>query len=348
MSAIPWIGQDIVESINIANICFENSFSKLFNSGLKGFLIVCVIFIFLRDTFFTFNLFKYKLPFNQINLNFETIGIIHKNALKKSNKTIRLDKQEYIKTPPSFLAFLVGLIDGDGHIQITKTPKGFIAIKLVISLHLKDISTLQYIHSVIKTGKINIYKNLLSPTCKLVINRTDLQEVLFPLLKYNNIFFLTKARIDQYNLSMYIFEKNIKIYNDIPKYILAVFETPKNALDFTFLPFFKNWIIGFANSEGSFFIKHNKDGCFQLKQKLHTNLYEALKLVFCTDRKINIFNNNNQFSVSSKPDIQKVINFFSFSGLHPLVGFKYIQYIKWLNGLRDSSRYNNLNYPNVR
>jgi hypothetical protein len=33
-----------------------------------------------------------------------------------------------------------------------------------------------------------------------------------------------------------------------------------------------------------------------------------------------------QFSVSSKKDIQTVIDFFSFIGLHPLIGLKGIQY----------------------
>ena len=119
-----------------------------------------------------------------------TIGVIHNNALKKGNKALRLDKQEYISIPSSFLAFLVGLIDGDGYIQINKTSKGYITIKLVISLHLDDLSTLEYIHSVLKLGNLNIYKDLRSPTCKLVINKTDLQEVLFPLFIYNNIYSL--------------------------------------------------------------------------------------------------------------------------------------------------------------
>lgn len=259
-----------------------------------------------------------------------TIGIIHKNALKKSNKTIRLNKEEYILVPFSFLAFLLGFIDGDGYIQITKTSKGFIAIKLVISIHLEDISTLQYIYSVLKIGKINVYKDLRSPTCKLVINKTDLQEVLFPLLIYNNVFFLTKTRIDQFNMSMYIFKNDIKMYKDIPdiKNIPSIFETPKIPLDYTLLPFFNNWIVGFVCSDGSFLVKSNNDGCFQLKQRMHINLFEAFKLVFSTNRKINVTNDYSQFGVSSKSDIQKVIIFFSFSGLHPLNGLKYIEYIK--------------------
>ena len=306
ISAIPWIGQDIVESIKI---------TVLGNSLILLYAI---------------------LP---------TIGNVHKNALKKINKT--LDKKEYISTPKPFLAFLVGLIDGDGYIQITKTPKGFITIKLIISLHLEDISTLEYVKSILKLGKINTYKDLKSPTCKLVINRTELQEVLFPLLIYNNIFFLTETRINQFNLAINILKNDIKVFNDIPsrEIIEDVFKLPEDAYSYTKLHFFKNWIVGFTCSEGSFFIKSNGDGCFQLKQRVHTNLFEAFKLVFNTSRKIDITNNYSQFSVCSKSDIQTVINFFSFEGLHPILGLKYIQYIKWLSNLQNSTRYNKLHYP---
>lgn len=327
LSAIPWIGQDLVESkiiTIIINLCF----------GVTLFSIVTV--------------HKYQASQHRAGkASLPTIGVIHKNALKKNNKTLRLDKQEYISIPSSFLAFLVGLLDGDGYIQISKTSKGFIAMKLVISLHLEDLSTLEYIHSVLKLGKINIYKDLRSPACKLVINKTDIQEVLFPLLIYNNIFFLTDARVDQFNLAMYILKNDIKLYNEIHniKNIPTIFEIPKNPFDYTLLHFFRNWIVGFTYSEGSFFIKSNNDGCFQLKQRVHYNLFEAFKLIFDTNRKIDTTNNYNQFGVSSKSDIQKVINYFSFSGLHPLIGLKYIQYVKWLNNLRKSSRYSNLNYP---
>lgn len=305
ISAIPWIGQDIVESIKI---------------------IVLDISIILLYTL---------LP---------TIGNVHKNTLKKINKI--LDKKEYISIPKSFLAFLVGLIDGDGYIQVNKTTKGFITIRLIISLHLEDISTLEYIKSILKLGKINVYKDLKSPTCKLVINRTELQEILFPLLLYNNIFFLTETRINQFNLAFNIIKNDIIKFDDIPqKEIKEVFKLPEDAYGYTKLHFFRNWIVGFTCSEGSFFIKSNNDGCFQLKQRIHTNLFEAFKLVFNTNIKIDTTNNYNQFSVSSKSDIQRIINFFSFEGLHPIVGLKYIQYIKWLSNLQNSTRYNKLHYP---
>lgn len=309
MSAIPWVGQDIVES------------NKYIDSYSAGYLL-CVM-----------------LP---------TIGVIHHNALKKGNNVRKLNKQDYLNIPPSFISFLVGFIDGDGYIQITKTTKGYITIKLVISLHMDDISTLQYITSVLKMGKINIYKDNRSPSCKLVINKTDLQEIIFPLLIHHNIFFLTKTRNEQFNSAMYILNNNLKEFDKIPNIdgIPKIISLPNKAEHYVNLNFFKNWLVGFTMAEGSFFVKSNNDGCFQLKQRIHAELFESLKLIFETDKKIEVEKNlYNQFSVSSKGDIQKVINFFSFSGLHPLVGLKYISYSKWLNILRVTSRYGHLNFP---
>ena len=308
MSAIPWVGQDIVELKEITEINSEAFYIS-------------------------------SLPI---------IGTVHKNALKKVKSKSRLETQEYINIPSSFLAFFAGLVDGDGYIQITKTTKGYITMKLVISLHLEDISTLQFINSVLKVGKLNIYPDNRSPTCRLVINRTDLQEIVFPLFLYKKIFFLTETRANQFNLAMHILKNDIRIFDNIYSIenVPAYFELPKTPLDYTKLLFFKNWIVGFTMSEGSFFVKNNNDGCFQLKQRVHINLFEAFKLVFNTNRKIETEKGvYNQFGVSSKADIQNVINFFSFSGLHPLVGLKAIQYIKWLNLLRASKRYNSLNFP---
>jgi hypothetical protein len=112
------------------------------------------------------------------------------------------------------------------------------------------------------------------------------------------------------------------------------------------LSFFKDWLVGFVAAEGSFFVKSNNDGCFQIRQRLHMALFEAFKLVFNTTRKISVDNSLYvQFSVSSKSDIQNVINFFSFSGHHPLIGLKGIQYSAWLEKLRNSERYGELNFP---
>jgi hypothetical protein len=177
-----------------------------------------------------------------INKSLPTIGIINKNALKKGRKEIRKNKEEYLLIPSSFLAFLTGLIDGDGSILINKSKKGFISIKLVISLHLRDITTLVYIYSILKIGTITKYPDIKSPKCKFIINKTDLQEIFFPLLLYQNIFFLTNTRRNQFNTAMYIFEKDIKHFELIPSIetIPILFKLPISSLDYLKLHFFKN------------------------------------------------------------------------------------------------------------
>lgn len=319
LSAIPFFGQDLVE----LNYKFYTELNKILNINAIDIYITNIT----------------VLP---------AIGKITTQALKKGRK-LRLDKSEYLSLPSQFIYFLVGLIDGDGYIQIVKTTKGFIAIKLIIALHLNDLSTLEYINSVLKIGKITINKDIKNPICKLIINKTDLQEIIFPLLIHHYIFFLTTNRRAQFDLALYILQKDIKHFKDIPNFekIPTFFNLPKKAEEYLQLNFFKNWLVGFTNAEGSFFIKKNKDGCFQLKQKIHTDLFNAFKLLFDTQRKIIIEKEKYlQFSVSSKTDIQKVINFFSFSGLHPLVGLKNIQYLKWLTDLKNSDRYANLKFPN--
>lgn len=328
LSAIPVFGQDLVELIY--------------------YFVKELLFIFSNEDFIYNQSAKAVLP---------TIGIVSPQALKKG-KQLRLDKNEYLSIPYQFISFLVGFIDGDGYIQITKTTKGFIAIKLVIGLGLDDLSTLEYIHSVLKLGKITIYRDIKNPTCKLIINKTDLQEVVFPLLIHHNIFFLTNTRRNQFDLAMHIFKSNLKYFENIPNIneISSIFkfsdsmasfnECSAQPSDYLKLYFFKNWVVGFTNAEGSFLMKSNKDGCFQLKQITHIQLFEAFKLLFDTKRNIGIEKDRFvQFSVSSKSDIQKVIDFFSFSGLHPLIGLKNIQYFIWLTNLQNSDRYKNLNFP---
>ena len=339
LSAIPIFGQDIVELINFTPASF---------TGVGEYLTML-------------NAAIYKvLP---------TIGTVNKHALKKG-KILRLDKQEILSIPYQILAFIAGLIDGDGYIKVTRSTKGFITIKLVITIHLEDLSTLEYIHSVLKLGKITINRDHKSPNCSLRISRTDLQEVLFPLLLHHGIFFLTEVRRAQFNLAMFILKEELKFYDQIQKFngfsgapsaqanaSLAVsrgkskeiplyFEVPKTALDYLNLHFFKNWLVGFTQAEGYFCVKANNDGCFQLKQRIHVLLFEAFNLIFKTSRKIEIEKcMYNQFSVSSKKDIQAVINFFSFSGYHPLIGLKCTQYLKWLTTLRNSYKYSKLNLP---
>ena len=271
------------------------------------------------------------------------IGVINSKALHKIKLRTEDERQDILKISPSFLAMFVGLIDGDGYIAITKTPGGYIRIDLIISLDLRDLDLIKYIHSVLKVGRINKYPKL--NTVKLTISRTDLQTIVFPLFVYHNFYFLTDTRRAQYDKAMFILQNNIKKYSELPDKFNICNNLPETAKDYCELPFFQNWIVGFTIAEGSFFVKNNNDICFSLRQRSHKLLFEAFKIIFDTNTKIEVKEGHSKFLVSSVKDIQKVVEFFSFLNLHPIVGYKLTQYNKWINHIRESSRYCHIKLP---
>ena len=132
------------------------------------------------------------------------------------------------------------MIDGDGHISIRKSPQDYIHTELKIELHLDDTPLLNYIKSTLKIGKIYTYPNRKSPAVRLTLNKTDLQEILFPLLLHHGIFFLTENRRAQYHMAMYILQNNIKKHSELPKVAPIVHSLPTLSQGYVNLSFFHN------------------------------------------------------------------------------------------------------------
>lgn len=160
------------------------------------------------------------------------------NFKSRVNRSNRLSETEYLSIPKSFLAFLVGFIDGDGYIGIKKSYKDYVTIHLTISIHLDDLSILNHIQSVLKIGNVYTYPSRKSPTARLEISKIDLQEILFPLLLYHNLFFLTKTRRAQYDKAMYILNNDVKFYSDLP--LISIEELYTKGESYLNLPFFKD------------------------------------------------------------------------------------------------------------
>ena len=150
------------------------------------------------------------------------------------------------------MAMFVGLVNADGYISITNA-NGYIRLQLIIALHMRDVEMLNHIQSVLGVGRVNIFNifNIFNiypanDTAKLTISKTDLQEIIFPLLNYHNIFFLTNARISQYELAKFILESNLILFSEIPAVNLVTQQIflPTTALGYYQLPFFFNWVVG--------------------------------------------------------------------------------------------------------
>ncbi len=95
---------------------------------------------------------------------------------------------------------------------------------------------LKYIQSVLKVDRINYYPA--SYTIQYIIFKIDLQEILFPLILYYNLFFLINVYQKQFNRAIYIMKNNIIKFSDILD-IIPTFNILLNLIkDYINLPFF--------------------------------------------------------------------------------------------------------------
>lgn len=282
-----------------------------------------------------------ELKPDYLSIIFPVFGLIN----KKSNQK-RRSKEEISSAlafvPYSFLSKFKGLIDGNGYIGITKTPKGYIRIGMTINFNISELKMLQEIQNILKIGRINIF-----PKHNIVqysITRTDLQEILIPLLIHHNLYFITETRRQQYDKKLYILKNEIKTFDSIPSSVPSLFNLPTTPLEYTLLPFFFNWIVGYTITEGSFYIKGDKSINFTLKQRSNPVLFEVFKLIFNTNRDIdnNDYGCYNKFAVYSKKDIQNVVNFFLDNKLERLRGNKLDQFNIWLLEIKNSTRYSEI------
>lgn len=144
----------------------------------------------------------------------------------------------FLHTPFSInkniLALIIGFIDGDGYIRITKKSNiydiNYIYISLIINLHENDLNLLKYFQNHLNIGRVyhitpkkgNKFPkrgdlSLQNKLARLEINKTELFNIFIPLLEDNNISFLTEKRQKQYLLLKYIKNNNLLFYKDINK-----------------------------------------------------------------------------------------------------------------------------------
>lgn len=299
LSAIPWIGQNFVEFV-ISFVGFKCDFNVMITSSILATS--------LRKT-------RGRMPPYTVD-----------------------QLKEFEKIPASFIAIFTGIVDGDGMILINDNGNGYINITIVISLHLDDAPILHELRRKIKYLGV-VYEYSQHKSARYILNRTELEDIIFPLIAYHHIFFLTNTRRLQFDKAIYVVNNNIIKYNNIPVVVPIINILPPTASGYLNLKFFNNWVVGFTIAEGSFNVKNTGEIIFNIKQRIHEDLFKAFRLLFNTTRKLYYEKNIYiQFSVQSKKDLETVVNFFSFSGLEPLIGLKLASYNKWLQVIRTTRR----------
>lgn len=139
----------------------------------------------------------------------------------------------------------IGFIDGDGYIRVTKKSKlnkdnqiiNYIYISLVILLNENELDLLNIFNSLLSGGSplatpgnykynlgkvYNVTPKKGKKLVRLEINKTNIKNILIPLLDNNNIQFLTKTRQEQFLLVKYIFYNNLTYYEEIDKHKINI------------------------------------------------------------------------------------------------------------------------------
>ena len=242
------------------------------------------------------------------------------------------------KTNSNLLEIFIGVLDGDGYIEIGPqkqfNSKSTIRCRIVLRLQKEDKELLNLIANSLNIGKIAELKSV--NQYRLIIYKTDIFNIIYPFLKNSNIEFLNYNRRKQFFLLKYIIENNIKYWEDIDlKKIDKLFLDSNKKLEFLDiinLQYFNNWLLGFSIAEGSFHIKAKGTTHFSIVQSGIEN-YQIIKAIHyfikgpdSLNHKIKPENSKvYRISFSSKKDLNFIIFFFD----NKLLGLKKLQFDNW-------------------
>ena len=213
------------------------------------------------------------------NFNFSLPVISNSRNLSDGDKVAKDNYNEYVKM------FWVGLMDGDGSIQVNHWREQSLQYRLVIKL-----SNITYNYNML----VEIAK-VVGGTVRITGKGTDViwvvnkkQEVEEIIKIYDTYPPLTSKKICQLAfLKTCLTETSVKIYllNRNSKYDQQLAIIKSNAY-FTIPGYFKGWLSGFIEAEGCFSIRKSNNHSFSIGQNDDLYLIEAIKQYFQVTNKV--------------------------------------------------------------
>ncbi len=239
------------------------------------------------------------------------------------------DYDNYIKK------YWVGLMDGDGSIQVNHWKKKNLQFRLVIKLKYdkNNLNMLLLIKNTIG-GNVNITKNN-SFIIWVMNNKKEIIECIklfdnFPLLtskKQAQLQFL-KQNLIKNDINWYLENRNNKydnlsLYKSIVQNIIENYKLNNN------YSYFYVWLSGFIEAEGCFSLRKANNHSFSIGQNDDLYLIEYIKNYFNASNKILLKKNKFYLLEIYKKSI--LINIINHCKINPLLGEKYNSYIKFYN-----------------
>lgn len=327
MSAIPWVGQDIVEFLwgglytdgpqygNILlKILLNAGKSPILGFAYGLFLIMSIISV------------KIAMTWRQ------SAGV---RSISTSEASQRLHAEDLT------YAYIVGLFEGDGFFSITKKGK-YLTYETGIELSIRDAKLIYKIKNLLAVGVVSIRKRGEIEMISLRIrDKKHLKNFILPIFdkypmysnkQYDYLRFKNALLSNMiYSIDLPEYNKNLEPLNDIKSIINSYY--------------FPAWLVGFIEAEGCFSIYKLKNddnylvASFDISQTNAHILVSAIREYFSFTSTIYLDKTNNfKLKVSSIRSIENIIKFLNKAPVK-LLGYKKLQYLLWIKKLRKISRY---------
>lgn len=266
------------------------------------------------------------LALHDTKVNLLCVHLINNNKLTLYNSysslnTLKLNN-EYIKK------FWVGLMDGDGSIQVNHWRKKSLQYRLVIKL---KYDPLNYDMLILIAKSIGGYVRIIKQDVIWVVNKKeDIEEIIkifekYPLLTSKKICQLEflKTCLTKNCMNYYLNNRNNK-YDNQSDILKASFEIPN---------YFKEWLSGFIEAEGCFSLRKYNDYSFSIGQNDDMYLIEAIKLYFEASNAVrNSYGKFYALEIYKKEVLKRIIIHCSN---YPLLGEKLISFEKFSQKLNN-------------
>jgi hypothetical protein len=335
ISAIPWIGQDIVEFIwgglNYDEPHCGNVVLKiLLNAGKSP------------NIGFAYDLFLIiiSIIYVKIAMTWRQSAGVRSLHTSEASQRLHAGDLKY--------AYLVGLFEGDGFFSITKKGK-YLTYELGIELSIKDVQLIYKIKNLLGVGVVSFRKRKEIEMVSLRIrNKDHLREFIIPIFNKYPMFSNKQYDYLRFRDALLL---NIIYSENLPEYTRD--SKPINSIESILkASYFSAWLVGFIEAEGCFSIyKLYKDkdymvASFDVVQKDGDILISAIREYLSFTNAIYLDETNcSKLKITSVRSIENVIKFLQNTPVK-LLGNKRLQYLLWIKQLRTITRYSEkINIP---
>ena len=325
MSAIPWIGQDIVEFIWGGLIEEPNSSygvqQILFDAGISSKVLGYVL-------------------------------ISKKNVKKPKSrgqsaevrKCSTFEASQRLNTEDIYYSYLVGLYDGCGSFVLKKTGIYF-HCEISLKLDIKDTQLIYKIKEKLGIGVVTFNESNGIHTANFIVRKSRHIDSLVPIFVAFPL--LSNKHGDFIKMKFTLLDYK-KLYEDIDdfSYLGEDPKTVKNITNSAYLPF---WLVGYIESKGSFSIyksDKNKDvASFEISHPNDKVLIQGIRKYLFLRPRVYRDEKTNDFTVkvTSPRSIGNVIKFLQKAPVK-LLGHKKLEFILWIKKLRTIPKYDDWIY----